>query len=521
MADEQYRWLDRDMAERLLRGEPLDAVDADNRDQADRLTEALEALDALGTRTAESTPADAELPGEAAALAAFRKARTGKNGEQAGLGPRTRTRSAAADAAASSAASQISSDAGLIHLGRPAAHRGAPSRWGRPVRYGLAAALAAGMIGGAAMAATSGVLPFGGEEPEAGSSATVAVTPDRPLVSPSPEKKPGGGPDRPRPDADAGGPTGKDSVPGGEARGGTDPGVRPGPGDDRREGRPGRGWRWLASACRDYRDGKNLDSDRRRGLEDSANGAEQVKKYCKGILKNWDDRGSGEGRRGIGSGRGESGRSGSGWNNDREGRDGTSKDDDGDGGGDGSDIGAGAFPGAGGTVRPMALAPAARSSATRTPTPARTLLHTPATTPATTSAKAPIKTSAKALAKTSAKALTRTLTKAPNQTPAKAPAKAPTQAPAQVSTRALAPDAGAPTRPAVGAPTRPEAGASPRPAAAVTASPTITAAPAAPSAPARSAAASAPAASVPAGSAGPKAAAPRSPRALPALSSSS
>jgi len=480
MADEQYRWLDRDMAERLLRGEPLDAVDADNRDQADRLTEALEALDALGTRTAGSTPADAELPGEAAALAAFRTARTGSNRERATLGARTRTRSAAsaaaASSAASSAASQISSDAGLIHLGRPAAHRGVPSRWGRPVRYGLAAALAAGMIGGAAMAATSGVLPFGGEEPEAGSSATVAVTPDRPLVSPSPEKKPGGGPDRPRPDADAGGPTGKDSVPGGEARGGTDPGVRPGPGDDRREGRPGQGWRWLASACRDYRDGKNLDSDRRRGLEDSANGAEQVKKYCKGILKNWGDRDAGDGRRGIGSGRGESGRSGSGWNNDREGSDGTSKDDDGDGGGDGSDIGSGAFPGAGGTVRPMALAPAARSSATRTPTPVRTLLQTPA--------KAPI----------------------------------------QASTRALAPGAGASTRPDVGAPKRPEVGASTRPAAAVTASPTITAArtaPAAPSAPPRSAAASASATSAPAGSAGPEAAAPRSPRALPALSSSS
>ena len=82
MADEQYRWLDRDTAERLLRGEPLDAVDADSRDQADRLTEALEALDALGMQTAEATPAGAELPGEAAALAAFRKARTGKNGER-------------------------------------------------------------------------------------------------------------------------------------------------------------------------------------------------------------------------------------------------------------------------------------------------------------------------------------------------------------------------------------------------------------------------------------------------------
>ncbi|MDQ1026608.1 hypothetical protein QF035_004190 [Streptomyces umbrinus] len=460
MADEQYRWLDRETAERLLRGEPLDAVDAGSRDQADRLTEALEALDALGAQTAESKPADAELPGEAAALAAFRKARTGKNGEQATLGPRTRTRSAASATAASSAASHISSDAGLIHLGRPAEHRRVPSRWGRPVRYGLAAALAAGMIGGAAMAATSGVLPFGGEEPEPGSSATVSVTTDRPLVSPSPEKKPGGGPDKPRPDGSAGGPAGKDSAPGGEARGGTDPGVRPDPGDDRREGRTVRGWRWLATACRDYRDGKNLDSDRRRGLEDAANGSEQVKKYCTGILKNWDGRDSGDGRRGIGSGRGESGRSGSGWNNDREDRDGRSDDDDGDEGGDGSHIGAGAFRSGGGsgTVRlaagaaePTAFAPA-RPSTTRTPAPVRTLLQT---------------------------------TSAPS---------APSRTPVRTPIRALASDAGAPARPTAAA----------------------------------TAARSTPDRSTPARSTGskprstePRASAPRTPRALPALSSSS
>ncbi|MEU9897538.1 hypothetical protein ACIBCS_24995 [Streptomyces phaeochromogenes] len=510
MADEQYRWLDRDTAERLLRGEPLDAVDADSRDQADRLTEALEALDALGTQTAESTPADAELPGEAAALAAFRTAHTGKNGERASVGQRTRTRSAASAAAASAAASQISSDAGLIHLGRPTAHRRVPSRWGRPVRYGLAAALAAGMIGGAAMAATSGVLPFGGEEPEPGSSATVDVTPDRPLVSPSPEKKPGGGPDRPRPDSSAGGPTAKGSAPDGEARGGTDPGARPDPGDDRPEGRPARGWRWLATVCRDFRDGKNLDSERRRGLEDAAKGAEQVKKYCNGVLKNSDARDSGDGRSGTGSGRGESGRGGSGWNNDREGRDGkdndNDNDDDVDADGDGSHIGVGLLPGGSGsgTVRPMALGPAARSSTTRTPpTPVRTLLQAPAETPAEALIKAP------------AKAPTQTLTEAPNQTSSKAPV----QAPAQASMRARASDDGARTRPEAGAPTRP--------AAAVTPSPTNTAAPSAPArsaAPSRSAAPAAPATSAPAGSAEPKASAPRTPRTprtLPALSSSS
>ncbi|MGW4274048.1 extensin, partial [Streptomyces seoulensis] len=72
MADEQYRWLDRDTAERLLRGEPLDTVDPAVRDQAERLARALNALAA--DPYADAPQAAAELPGEAAALAAFRKA---------------------------------------------------------------------------------------------------------------------------------------------------------------------------------------------------------------------------------------------------------------------------------------------------------------------------------------------------------------------------------------------------------------------------------------------------------------
>ena len=64
MADEQYRWLDRDAAERLLRGEPLEAVDADTRERAEQLAEALGAL------ATDPLPGGVELPGEAAALAA-------------------------------------------------------------------------------------------------------------------------------------------------------------------------------------------------------------------------------------------------------------------------------------------------------------------------------------------------------------------------------------------------------------------------------------------------------------------
>ncbi|MFC1263494.1 hypothetical protein ACFBEZ_32430, partial [Streptomyces sp. CC302I] len=62
MADEQDRWLDRETAEILLRGESLEAVDPAARDRAERLAEALGALAAAPAPTSE------EMPGEAAAL---------------------------------------------------------------------------------------------------------------------------------------------------------------------------------------------------------------------------------------------------------------------------------------------------------------------------------------------------------------------------------------------------------------------------------------------------------------------
>ncbi|MGA5580483.1 hypothetical protein ACPCIY_04770 [Streptomyces thermodiastaticus] len=72
MADEQYRWLDRDTAERLLRGEPPGTADTAVTARAERLARA---LDSLTAGLCPEPPADEELPGEAAALAAFRKAR--------------------------------------------------------------------------------------------------------------------------------------------------------------------------------------------------------------------------------------------------------------------------------------------------------------------------------------------------------------------------------------------------------------------------------------------------------------
>ncbi|MGP4044973.1 hypothetical protein [Streptomyces sp. 2A115] len=320
MADEQYKWLDRDAAERLLRGEALETADADTRDQADRLAEVLGAL------TGEPTPTNDELPGEAAALAAFRKARTGGYGEQADVGRRARTRSAATSSPSSVSSVSSSSEADLIHLGRSPAGRRRLSRWARPVRYGLAAALAAGMIGGVSVAGTSGVLPFGGDEPESGSTATAAVTPDRPLLSPSPKETPDGGADAPTPDGGTGGQSGEGSSSRDEARGGTGPGKRPGSDGARPQKRSEQWWNGVTSACRDYRDGKNLDSGRRRNLEDAANGAD-MSKYCTAILGNGGGSGSADAREGQGTGQnGSSGQDGFGQDNTA--KDGQGNDDE-------------------------------------------------------------------------------------------------------------------------------------------------------------------------------------------------
>ncbi|MYS92459.1 MULTISPECIES: hypothetical protein [Streptomyces] len=271
MADEQYRWLDRETAERLLSGEPPEAVDGAARGEAERLAAALRALSAAPPLTSE------ELPGEAAAMAAFRKARA------------ERADTAAAPAADGGRAGTETADAGLVRIGTP---RGSGSgdvrrpRWARPARLALAAVLAVGMTGGAALVAGTGALraPFGNDEPQPGSSVSAAVTPpERPLVSPSPSDAVQGGstPD----DNPGGGDPGRDAA-------GDDPAPKPGSGDrgDRGDS-SGDSRRGIAAACRDLRDGKRLDADRRRALRDAAGGS-RVWKYCNGVLS-----GSGAGGR--------------------------------------------------------------------------------------------------------------------------------------------------------------------------------------------------------------------------------
>ncbi|OUC93917.1 hypothetical protein [Streptomyces swartbergensis] len=266
MADEQYWWLDRETAERLLSGEPLEAVDGAAPGEAERLAAALRALSASPPLTSE------ELPGEAAAMAAFRKARA----ERADTG--------AAPATDGGQARSEVADAGLVRIGTP---RGSGSgdvrrpRRVRPARLALAAVLAVGMAGGAALAAGTGALkaPFGNDDPHPGSSISAAATPpERPLMSPSPSDAAQGGstPD----DTPSGGSTGGAGDPGRDVAG-DDPAPKPSSGDG--GDRPGDNRRDIASACRDLRDGKRLDADRRRALRDAAGGS-RVWKYCNGVL---------------------------------------------------------------------------------------------------------------------------------------------------------------------------------------------------------------------------------------------
>ncbi|WP_037640892.1 hypothetical protein [Streptomyces bicolor] len=263
MADEQYRWLDRETAERLLRGESLEAVDADHRDQAEQLAKTLEAL------TAEPPLSSAELPGEAAALAAFRTARANRDEPSATVGE-----------GAGSGADQAS-DVGLVRIGAVSGRAARRPRWGRPLRLGLAAALAVGMVGGVAVAAGTGVLrtPFGGEDEPGRPAATVsaAVPPDRPFVSPSPEI---GAQDEPTPDGASKLPTGpgtsQDTGPGGPAADRGTPGAE--------QDRPTGGWWNAVKSCRDMRDGKALPRDRRRALESAAGSSAYVWNYCKTVL---------------------------------------------------------------------------------------------------------------------------------------------------------------------------------------------------------------------------------------------
>ncbi|MFD0371917.1 hypothetical protein [Streptomyces sp. NPDC059071] len=268
MADERYQWLDQEAAERLLRGEPVDPVDDASRAQAELLARVLDTArtPALGALAGP----DGELPGEAAALAAFRKAAAER----------------AAAAAAPGYAGQAATDLGRVRIAPVFTGR----RWGRSLRYGLAAAVAAVTVGGVAVAAGTGMLPLTTDPKPGKSVVSVGTTPPGESAGPGTSGSPSGGAGTQVPgvptdrdgqtatpgatdgpgtaSAGAGGHDGATATPGETADGRTPDG------DERAK---------VIQACQDYRAGRLADSGRDR-LTNALRSGETVKRYCDRIL---------------------------------------------------------------------------------------------------------------------------------------------------------------------------------------------------------------------------------------------
>ncbi|MFE1175079.1 hypothetical protein [Streptomyces sp. NPDC058773] len=298
MADDRYNWLDKDTAERLLRGEQVSARHGDG---ARELEQLLQAAAAVGAKA----PGTAELPGEEAAVAAFRQA------ARRGAGASHR----AADAFPGGRAARAT---GLTER----------TRLGRPFRRGFAVALAACAIGGVAVGAGTGVLPspFPADEPSPASSVSAAESP-----GPFDTREPG---------AQTDGTTGRTPDPGrgGKSAGSTGspaPGSSPGatdhPGRGTQGGGTGRDDRpgdkktppsqgdsknsLLLALCQNYESGKRdaMDRDTLRRLERQAGGADKVHLFCRTYLARYQDggkSGSGDGFGGSTGGTGATGGTG-------------------------------------------------------------------------------------------------------------------------------------------------------------------------------------------------------------------
>ncbi|MCX4729990.1 hypothetical protein [Streptomyces sp. NBC_01363] len=330
MADERYEWLDKDAAERLLRGEPVDPVGGQSCTDAERLVAALDAA----ARTAR--PATGELPGEAAALAAFRTAtHSARARTRANAQPRGATENAGRPAGAEML-EPVRIGATLVgSVPSGDSRRIRSSRWSRPVRFGLVASLAGCALGGVAVAAGTGMLPgpFGGHAPLPATSVSAAATPEElgsglteeetpqppPAASPSADTStPPAAPSTPAGAPDPGGSGrakehkgGDDRKPGGAATGST-AGPRNGELPES-SGKTGSG-EWYAKAlkaCRDYRDGK-LDDKRRRKLEALAKGARNLDRFCDRVIAR---SGQGQNNQGDDGDDDEQGNDGSNWNN--------------------------------------------------------------------------------------------------------------------------------------------------------------------------------------------------------------
>lgn len=277
--DHRYDWLDDDAVERLLRGERVagDTPPAG----AEELSAALLSL------TAHEPSPGSPLPGEEAALAAFRQARAQAPAPRARFGARAGAFGERAGAARS-----------FLRL---------------PVRTALALTLAGCAVGGVAVAAGTGVLPgpFGraGREPAPASSVAAAEDSGTETVAPGtagPDATPSGGATgsaRPsgRPDAHTTPGSGHGSPGGRASEPGTGPSATP-----RHDGTTGNGhdddngtvtgnvW---AKLCRDYlaadRQGGTVNKDDERTLERTAGGGPSVvREFCERLLAASDGKGA-------------------------------------------------------------------------------------------------------------------------------------------------------------------------------------------------------------------------------------
>ncbi|MYT33322.1 MULTISPECIES: hypothetical protein [unclassified Streptomyces] len=308
MADDRFSWLDKNAAERLLRGEPAGSQVGDG---ARELEQLLKAAAAAGS----GLPETAGSPGEEAALAAFRQAQHGP-----GARSRESARGAALPGARSTRTNRVVERTGLA----------------RPFRRGFAVALAACAISGIAVAAGTGVLPtpFRDGEPRPASSVPAAETPNT-LETDEPATTTGetGRTPATPPDGRTTAP-GSTPTPGGSHDTAPTPGTRPPgtgtgtPGDDGKPLPDDGGWnkkrKLLLALCKQYESGRPGDLDRNtlRRLEDAAGGPERVHAFCRQYFSpsgqqgggSGDNDGGGGGKGGRGGGQGGNGGNGGGQN---------------------------------------------------------------------------------------------------------------------------------------------------------------------------------------------------------------
>ncbi|MER6913816.1 hypothetical protein ABT354_19275 [Streptomyces sp. NPDC000594] len=291
-------WLDRATAEWLLRGGTAGVPEGPVTPAAGRLNEALSGV----RRARDALPGGGagELPGEAAALAAFRAARERADGP-VGAGALS---------------------LGVVRLARQPRPVPFGGRMSRSARSGVIALVAAFAFSGVAVATGTGLLPSPFAQSRPGVSGQGPVLPD-----PVGGGTPGGsvqGFAPPSPPAD------RDPSPGrsGKLQREGDPDGAGDDGDDDgdrdRDRRPGdhrgveKDWRhgpdrhpWMGKACRKYRDDTIADRWRQR-LERHA-GSGGVEAFCDQILGRPDPETRGSGTDGAGGGRGYGGRTADGW----------------------------------------------------------------------------------------------------------------------------------------------------------------------------------------------------------------